>query len=75
LRKDFELAAGWFQQTHRPLYLGEFGAYQEANVDDRALWTRAIAREAEKWGFSWSYWEFCSDFGAYDPAAQLLDKD
>jgi endoglucanase len=53
-------------------------------MDDRALWTRAVAREAEKWGFSWSYWEFCSEFGAYDPALQrwrrpllnaLLDKD
>jgi endoglucanase len=43
-----------------------------------------VAREAEKWGFSWSYWEFCSEFGAYDPVARrwrrpllnaLLDKD
>jgi endoglucanase len=84
LRKDFERAAAWSQQNHRPLYLGEFGAYREANMDDRALWTRAVAREAEKWGFSWSYWEFCSNFGAYDPAAQrwrrpllnaLLDKE
>src|SRR5262249_44300593 len=84
LRKDFERAAVWSHQNHRPLYLGEFGAYREAKMDDRALWTRAVAREAEKWGFSWSYWEFCSEFGAYDPAAQhwrrpllnaLLDKD
>jgi len=53
-------------------------------MDDRALWTRAVAREAEKWGFSWSYWEFCSEFGAYDPAVRrwrrpllnaLLDKE
>src|SRR5215475_4285532 len=41
-----------------------------ANMEDRALWTRAVAREAEKWGFSWSYWEFCSEFGAYDPVAR-----
>ena len=84
LRNDFERAATWSKQNHRPLYLGEFGAYREANKDDRALWTRAVAREAEKWGFSWSYWEFCSEFGAYDPAARrwrrpllnaLLDKD
>jgi endoglucanase len=84
LRNDFERAAAWSQQNHRPLYLGEFGAYREANMDDRALWTRAVAREAEKWGFSWSYWEFCSEFGAYDPVARrwrrpllnaLLDKD
>ena len=84
LRNDFERAATWSKQNHRPLYLGEFGAYREANMDDRALWTRAVAREAEKWGFSWSYWEFCSEFGAYDAAARqwrrpllnaLLDKE
>src|SRR6516164_3857394 len=84
LRNDFERAATWSKQNHRPLYLGEFGAYREAKMDDRALWTRAVAREAEKWGFSWSYWEFCSEFGAYDPAVRrwrrpllnaLLDKD
>jgi endoglucanase len=83
LRNDFEHAATWSKQNHRPLYLGEFGAYREANMEDRALWTRAVAREAEKWGFSWSYWEFCSEFGAYDAAARqwrqpllnaLLDK-
>jgi endoglucanase len=84
LRNDFERAAAWSQQNHRPLYLGEFGTFREANMDDRALWTRAVAREAEKWGFSWSYWEFCSEFGAYDSATQrwrrpllnaLLDKN
>jgi endoglucanase len=84
LRNDFERAAAWSQQNKRPLYLGEFGAYREADMEDRALWTRAVAREAEKWDFSWSYWEFCSEFGAYDPAAErwrrpllnaLLDRD
>ena len=84
LRNDFARAAAWSHQNHRPLYLGEFGAYREANMDDRALWTRAVAREAEKTGFSWSYWEFCSEFGAYDPVARrwqrpllnaLSDKD
>ena len=70
LRLEFERAAAWARQNNRPLYLGEFGAYREANMDDRALWTRAVAREAEKWGFSWSYWEFCSEFGAYDVAAR-----
>jgi endoglucanase len=70
LRNDFERAAAWSQQNRRPLNLGEFGAYREANMEDRALWTRAVAREAEKWGFSWSYWEFCSEMGAYDAAAR-----
>jgi endoglucanase len=36
-------------------------------MDSRARWTSFIAREAEKQGFSWSYWEFCSGYGVYDP--------
>jgi endoglucanase len=71
LRNDFERAATWGQRNRLPVYLGEFGAYREANMEERAAWTRAVAREAENWGISWSYWEFCANnFGAYDPAAQ-----
>jgi endoglucanase len=25
------------------------------------------AREAERHGFAWAYWEFCSGFGVDDP--------
>jgi endoglucanase len=67
LQEDLRKAALWGRQNRRPLYLGEFGAFQTADMTSRALWTRAVAREAEKLGFSWSYWEFCSGFGAYDP--------
>jgi endoglucanase len=31
----------------------------------RVAWTAFVAREAEKRGFSWAYWEFDSGFGAY----------
>lgn len=69
LDKDFDKAASWAQANDRPLYLGEFGAYQAADVDSRARWTRAVVEAAEKRGFSFGYWEFCSTFGAYDPVA------
>lgn len=36
-------------------------------MESRVRWTRFVTREAERLGFSWSYWEFCSGFGAYDP--------
>jgi len=66
---DFHAAASWAKAHRRPLFLGEFGAYQEADMASRARWTRAVVQEAEKRGFSWSYWEFASGFGAYDPKA------
>jgi endoglucanase len=66
LRTIFEKAAAWGRANQRPLYLGEFGSFQSADMDSRAQWTSAVAREAEKHGINWAYWEFCSSFGAYD---------
>jgi endoglucanase len=34
----------------------------------RAAYTDAVAREAERQGFGWSYWQFDSDFIAWDMA-------
>jgi endoglucanase len=47
LRKDLDLAATWAKEHKRPIFLGEFGAYEKADMDSRARWTQAVAREAE----------------------------
>jgi endoglucanase len=70
IRKSFERAANWAKVHDRPIFLGEFGAFQEADMESRARWTGFVAREAERLGFSWAYWEFCSGFGAYDSKAK-----
>ena len=67
IEQDFDKVLVWAKQHQRPINLGEFGAYSKAPYGDRVLWTRTVAREAEKRGFSWCYWEFCSGFGIYDP--------
>lgn len=69
LRRDFDKAAAWAREKQRPLFMGEFGAYSQGDMDSRVLWTHAVAREAEKRGFSWGYWEFGAGFGIYDPAS------
>jgi len=67
IEKDFDDAAQWAETNDRPLYMGEFGAYKEADERSRALWTEFVARSAEKQEISWAYWEFCAGFGIYDP--------
>jgi endoglucanase len=83
LHRDFTRAATWAAAQNRPLYLGEFGAYSAADLASRARWTRTVAREVERLGMSWAYWEFASGFGAFDPKgkewrqpllAALLDR-
>ncbi len=70
LRQKFDQVADWAKKNQRPVFLGEFGAYEKADMDSRARWTAAVVREAEARGFSWAYWEFAAGFGAYDRTAQ-----
>src|SRR5579859_5766880 len=53
IRKSLDQAAAWAKKHARPVFLGEFGAYQEGDMESRARWTRFVAREAEKRSFSW----------------------
>ena len=71
IKSDFQIAFSWSKTNHRPIYLGEFGAYSKANLEDRARWTSFVSRLAEEYGFSWAYWEFCAGFGVYDPVQKI----
>jgi endoglucanase len=64
--QDFEKARTWVTTHNRPLFLGEFGAYDKADMASRVRYTDFVARLAEKLGWSWAYWQFDSDFIVYD---------
>ena len=66
VRRAFDRAARWAEANNRLLYLGEFGAYATAEMEDRVRWTAFVRQEAEVRGFSWAYWEFGAGFGVYD---------
>ena len=66
LKTNFDKAASWAKQHNRPLFLGEFGAYDKAPMESRARYVGSVARAAEKRGWSWAYWQFDSDFILYD---------
>jgi len=63
---DFQKVQAWAQRQKRPIYLGEFGAYDKADMDSRVRYISFVARTAEKCGFSWAYWQFDSNFILYD---------
>jgi endoglucanase len=63
---DFQKAQNWAKRHHRPIFLGEFGAYDKGDMASRVRWTECVARSAEKCGWSWAYWQFDSDFIVYD---------
>jgi len=64
--EDFQRAQAWAEIHDRPLLLGEFGAYDKADMDSRSRYVSCVARQAEKIGWSWAYWQFDSDFIVYD---------
>lgn len=66
----FRQVRAWSQATGIPVLLGEFGAYDRGPYDSRVRWTQCVRETAEKYGFSWSYWEFCAGFGVYDKTAK-----
>jgi endoglucanase len=70
IRADFAKVADWSRANNRPILLGEFGAYDRSGTPAamRAAYTDAVAREAERHGFGWSYWQFDSDFIVWDMA-------
>jgi len=70
VESKLQVAADWSLKNKRPIYLGEFGSYDKADMDSRARYTAFVARTAEKLGFSWAYWQFDADFIVYN-----IDKE
>jgi endoglucanase len=66
--RDFDVMGEWAKEHGRPLYLGEFGAYEGADMAARARYLSFIAREAERRGWAWAYWQFDHDFALFDMA-------
>jgi endoglucanase len=66
IQREFDRVKAWSDANKRPIFMGEFGAYEKAPLADRALWTNAVARAAESHGFAWAYWYFDGGFTVYD---------
>nr|7VT4_A Chain A, Endoglucanase H [Meiothermus taiwanensis WR-220]7VT4_B Chain B, Endoglucanase H [Meiothermus taiwanensis WR-220] len=66
IAQAMEFAQRWAEQNRRPIFVGQFGAYEKGDLDSRVRWTGAVRSELEKRNFSWAYWEFAAGFGIYD---------
>jgi len=71
IRADFDEVAAWAAANHRPVLLGEFGAYDKSGtpIDMRVAYTQGVRCEAERHRFGWAYWQFDSDFILWDMKA------
>ena len=62
-----EFARRWSVVQGYPLHLGEFGAYEKADMKSRETYTRMVRDESERRAIPWTYWEFASTFGVFSP--------
>ena len=79
LTAPLDIARDWAAARHYPMYVGEFGSYNKADLASRINFDRTIRAAMESRGMSWTYWEFAAGFGVYDPATltfrqSLLDS-
>ena len=63
---DFAKAQNWSKKHNRPLFLGEFGVYDKADMKSRTKYLSFVTSTVEDLGWSWAYWQFDSDFILYD---------
>lgn len=70
VRDDFARMDQLAKAKGRPVYLGEFGVYDAARMDDRARYLSFLARQAEAYGWPWAYWQFDHDFAVFDSKSE-----
>ena len=66
VERDFARAQAWAKEHNRPVFLGEFGVYDKAQMESRVRYLNFVTRSIERVGWSWAYWQFDSDFILYD---------
>jgi len=70
VEQDLAKVSDWSKRNNRPIYIGEFGTYEKADLGSRARWAACVARQFERRGWSWGYWQFADNFAVFDMATQ-----
>lgn len=65
--EDFKDVIKLAKEKNIPINIGEFGTHISADIDSRVKYARFLSRWFEQQGFSWSYWQWHSNFGIYNP--------
>lgn len=70
VRADLDTALAVQTRQRMPVFVGEFGVYEEVPIADRAQWTRFLRTEMEARDLSWCYWDFAGSLKVYDMDAE-----
>ena len=67
IKDEFDRASSYAQSTGRRVYLGEFGAINNADLASRGNYLRAVREESEKRAIGWCVWDDGGSFQMLKP--------
>jgi len=65
----------WQQDSDVPIYIGEFGAINKADMESRLRWIEFMRTESEIRDIGWCYWDFVGNFNIYDLENEEWDEE
>jgi len=75
LKRAVKKATSFRDFVKRPIFLGEFGAYDEIKNKHRVKWVNAVRDGMEADQIPWCLWSFSNTFSLYDPKQKKWDED
>ena len=75
LKNAVEIATSFKAIIQRPLFVGEFGAYEKIKNSERVEYVGAVREAMEDAQIPWCLWSFSNTFALYDPEKSKWDKD
>jgi endoglucanase len=61
-----DIVSKWAADNKRPIFMGEFGASDHADMESRANFLTFYREQAEQRHFSWGVWSYSVGFSIYD---------
>ena len=75
LQAGFDAIATYARGQQRPMFIGEFGTTNNADMPSRIRWTRFNRELAEQHRFAWGCWSYGPSFALYDTDADCGHPD
>lgn len=71
---NIKIAADWSKATGVPVYIGEFGSIDLADISSRANFARESVAVMRDLNLSWAYWEYGGNFALFNVKQNSWNK-
>jgi endoglucanase len=72
---NMDIIGKWAATNKRPIFMGEFGVSDHADVDSRATYLKFCREQADQRHFSWGVFSYNTGFSIYDKNAHEWRKE